>query len=98
MTHTKDEEILALKAALKYAEFSSAGECCPYCGGHLHHAGGCAIDGLLRPEAAEVFAEVIGTTVIKDWMWSDWMWSINNEEKYASIKHAQQSVERTGEH
>jgi len=79
----KDEEILALKAALKYVEFSSAGGCCHFCGGRLRHDGNCGIGALLREESAERFKEVTGGTVIRYWMWS-----VNNEEKYASIKAA----------
>lgn len=79
--HTKDEEILALKAALKYTEFASQGDCCPWCGGHGYHGQGCGIDALLREEAAESFKAGTGGTVI-----NDWIWTVNTNAKYASLK------------
>lgn len=80
--HTKDEQILALKAALKYTEFAAEGKCCPYCGGNEWHVTGCAINAMLRDEAVKGFMDGHGSMTPVN----DWIWYVNNDPRYAFLK------------
>jgi hypothetical protein len=60
---TLEEQVIALKTALKKFQFCGGGGCCPCCGVHRFHAPECEIAGLLNSDWASKHKKYTGLTI-----------------------------------